>query len=258
MNVWRDLGVTYFQIPDCIVSGDTLAMLKGSSLRLYLLILSRAQRKSSPTVELTVPEITEATGVNRRFVDAAAQELREFRLADMIRHKGGQRWSYEFHLIDPQTSLPLPSMYERTLSADNLSKSQMQSYFLHHLGQNFDHFDENGIMGICPFHATVKPKPTLSIMIGLTSSTWKCFEPECIHHGGGSIIDFEMAMQGLKDGKKITGLNAWRKIVHIIRAAERREAMQEDAANYVFDIQACAAPRTWDVIGAVSDRCYIM
>ena len=253
MNVWQNLGVTYFQVPDSIVTSGTLAKLKGTSMRLYLLILSVAQRKSRPTVELTVKDIADATGMNRRHVDGAAQELQKCRLVDVVRHKGN-KWGYEFHLLDPETRLALPTVYKRELNAANLSKSQMESYFLHHLGQNFNHFDDNGIWARCPFHTYLKPKPTLSIRTVGTSATWRCTEPEC-HHEGGSIIDFEIAMSRLK-GKSITGSNAWQKIVHIIKAAERKQAIEKDAGeDFTIDIQASAYQPEWDVLDR---RCYIL
>lgn len=254
-NQFAGTGITYFQIPHAIVTGDTLSTLKGSSLRLYLLILSEAQRRSKPTVELTVAQIVEATGLARRHVDAAAIQLRELRLVDMIRHKGS-RWVYAFDLLDPATGLSIPSQYDlNKLSAGNLTKAQIESYFLHRLGERFVRFDANGIEAWCPFHSKTTTKPTFTVKTSGGSAAWRCFDPECFYHGGGSILDFEQALQRER-GQEISGTVAWERIRFIIRGAERKEAIQQ---GVIDSIQACAVGDADELYWLVSsERCYFL
>jgi hypothetical protein len=215
----------YFQVPDELVSSKKLSKLKDTSLRLFLLILAMAQRKSSPTIYLTTEEIKE-TGISKNYVSSAVKQLGDLRLVTATQHKG-KRWGYTFDLLDPETGLPLPTMHERKLDASKLTQKQLQTYFLSHLATNFSHFDDNGFWAKCPFHFSAKPKATLSVKT-VGSGAWKCHEETCSHNCGGSVIDFEMAIRGLQ-GKWVNTKVAWERIVFVIRASERKEVLEKQS-----------------------------
>ena len=110
-NVFRGLGVTYFQVPEEIVfkswngnskdmeiDAERMARLKGNPLSLYLLILAVSQRTSKPTVKITSDHMRKI-GISKNYVSAAAKQLADEGLVTMIQHRG-KDWGYEFELLD--------------------------------------------------------------------------------------------------------------------------------------------------------------
>jgi hypothetical protein len=245
-NVLRGLGFSYFQMPEEVVLDSALmAELYGGPLSLYVLIMALAQKTSKVTVELTAAEI-QAAGVSKNYVTAAAQKLNDLGLVRLTRSKG-VKWSFLFEILDPKTRLPLTPLHIRKdeLSADKLKREQATNYFIHRLGENFVGFTDNGIEAVCPFHNranhTSKRTPTLSIKLpaGIGSCTWRCFDEGCDHHGGGSIIDFEIATQR-KAGRPINSPTAWERISFIIRAVQREEDSTQMAVKQTFDLMGTA------------------
>jgi hypothetical protein len=246
-NVLRGLGFSYFQMPEEVALDSVLmAELYGGPLSLYVLIMALAQKTSKVAVELTSAEI-QAAGVSRNYVSSAAQKLHDLGLVRRTRNKGA-KWSFVFELLDPKTRLPLTPLHIRKdeLSADNLTRKQGADYFIHRLGDNLGSFTKNGLDAICPFHFSArdasKGKGKLSIKLpsgGIGSCSWRCFEENCAHSDGGSIIDFEVALQS-KAGKFVNRTTAWERICFIIRGVQREEDSVRDAVAEVVDLMGAA------------------
>ncbi len=236
-NIFRGLGMVYFQVPDEIVSTGLLSKLPGKALSIYLLILATAQRKSSPIVRLTSAEITEACDINKNHVTPSVKKLAALGLISFL-HRKGAGWFYEFELLDPGTRLPIPPASEKELSLGTLTRKQVHSYFMYRLLPDFSHPTDDGFVARCPFHSSHKLKPTLSVKVAGGGGVWKCHDTDCERHDGGSMLDFEMAFQHLR-GRRINSTSAWERITFIIRSQERKE-MLDDRALTGVSIDAAA------------------
>jgi hypothetical protein len=232
-NVFRGLGVTYFQVPEEIIikhwssksherkiDTERMARLKGNRLSLYLLILAVAQRTSNPVVTITSDEMRQL-GISKNYVTPAAKALANEGLVTM-RQRKGKDWGYEFELLDVGTGLPIPSLYGRKIDIINVTPKQIHDYFITRLLPYYDHEDDNGFMARCPFHPSENQKPTLSIKTSNTGA-WKCHDQTCSHNDGGGLIDFEVAFTLANGGRLINGTTAWERITSAMRGAQRKE-----------------------------------
>lgn len=237
-NIYKGLGLYYFQLPEDMLS--KLPEMNGNALALYVLIMARAQRKSTPVVELTSREIRAVTGMGPNGVTLAAEQLADLGLVHLTRRKGAQ-WGMRFEVLDPSTGLPIPTLYARKLDAGKLTIDQQRSYALHRLGELFSHFGADGnILANCPFHYSPNPKPRLSIRAGHAGLMWNCREEKCPHTDGGSIIDFEVALSRER-GEQINTTIAWERIVFVIKAAERKDLLEAQAVeDAAVDMEAVA------------------
>ncbi len=213
-NVFKDTGVVYFQVPDCLVQSELLKELRPASVKFYLILLSQAQRHTRTSLKLTNEEFEKLAGLSPNSVRAARTELKE---RGVITFKIGAGNTYTYTLLDPGTGEPLPkpgqgrnatngtkaaSVPDRTACqpresepekepGDNrpdffaaLTTADKEHYFKARLqGHAFSRAGD-GFLTNCPFHDDQKA----SLKVDFEKGVWHC-HGAC--NGGGGLLEFE-------------------------------------------------------------------
>src|ERR1019366_5668388 len=104
-NVFRFTDITYAQFPEDLVD-NKIAKLKFQSVKLYLLILRRAQQTSSLVVEISTMEAIQILDLKRNSHGLARAELKWHRLVASTEINNQGLWSYQ--LLNPFTGEAIP------------------------------------------------------------------------------------------------------------------------------------------------------
>jgi len=213
-NVLILSSLRYFQTPNALVD-DLLTNLKLAPLKLYLLIMRKAQQHSRVSVEITSAEVMRVTGIKENALKRARDALAVSKLVRSERLNNQGLWSYR--LLNPFTGEPI-SDPRLLVDLDALTADQVRHYFLCRLERyDIDHDPSHAdqLRARCPFHNTTKhrDKP-LSIQV-TGGGVWQCFR--C--NKTGRLIDLEKGMVDKELRQTISNKDAIVRICRIVDGA---------------------------------------
>ena len=206
MNIFKYSPVTYFQVPNDLVD-DKVVKLGQHALKLYLLILRRAQQHSNPTVKVSTQDVVLTIELRRNQHGPARAELQRHNLATCSEIGHGM---WEYRLLNPTTGDAI-SNPRTPFDLDGLTDDEVRSYFLHHLA-NFDPVEKDGtLLSHCPFHVTTKIRQRPLSVKFAGGGVWHCFG--CKKRG--RLLEFEKQMAE-RSGKILTNEEAYVKVRRLI------------------------------------------
>jgi hypothetical protein len=207
-NIFQYTGITYAQFPEDLVDSK-LKHLRFNSVKLYLLVLRRAQQKSSPTVKIQTREAVEILGLPKNSHGPARAELSQYRLVASTEINNQGWWSYQ--LLNPSTGDLIPDP-RSLVDFDKLTPGELKQYYLHHLTSYDAKEVKNGLSSRCPFHQTAKARQTpFSVQLS-EGGPWHCFR--C--NKSGKLVEFEKEI-ALRSGRPITSRQAYNRIRSIAK-----------------------------------------
>lgn len=109
-NVFRSQSVPFFPVPQELLRSGQFAKLTGAAVKLYVAICYEAQRKSSPSVELSNSTIRELVGLSPSAIRRARTQLWENGLIDADDVPGVPTL---YVLLNPQTRKPADTIPEK-------------------------------------------------------------------------------------------------------------------------------------------------
>lgn len=218
-NVFRYTGVNYFQFPEAVVD-DKIALLSHHGLKLYLLILRRAQQASNPVVKISTKEAILILDLKENNHGRARDELLRHGLAKSGPvNRQGQWW---YHLLNPMTGDPLEDP-RALVDLNKLSPDQVKRYFMHHLAPYDAVETEKGLSSRCPFHTTSKMRQTPFSVKLIDGGVWNCFKCQ----KSGRPMEFEKEI-ALAQGEAITSSQAFDRLRWIVKQVPGRSEQTDD------------------------------
>jgi hypothetical protein len=199
-NVFRNTGITYFQLPQAIIDNELLPEISGSAFKLFAFLCSEAQRMSDPTVTISGLRLSDATGIAPTRIGSARRELVDHWLIKSQKMRRGHAYT----ICDSQTGAPIPSNESTALRVDfnDLSQEQLRAYFVSYLKNVKD--KGGSIEACCPFHDDTSPSLRISLK---EHGDWYCHG--CLRKG--KLIHFQVELAALEN--RIISLREARKEV---------------------------------------------
>jgi hypothetical protein len=238
-NIFRDTGISYFQVPNSLIPSGILGDLRQSALKVYFVLLYQAQQRTRSDVPFTNAQLVVDAGIAPNSLIAGRTELVEHGLVQIEPISGG----YIYVLCDPATKQPILRRKHEALSdtsdsaksqqcpkpasargarayVENLSSEEKRHYFESRLpGRRKP--TTGGFMALCPFHDDTDP----SLKVDIDRAGWYCHG--CRAHGGMVALE-----------QRIADCDAKTALLRIVELLGRRDLIRpvgETIAERSFD-----------------------